>query len=159
MKLHYSPLAMLKLLGISLVGGGVCYGYVGYYAKHFSYSPGLYAGAWVALVAFVGVALLSLRLCLKRGVAIEFTEEGLHNMRSKWPLIRWSQISQIRDMPLGMNHFLVIVPGNGFPSEIKLDPDGTTSFGFTGLTPGRSTVFAWLEKHHPDLLAASSHGG
>jgi hypothetical protein len=156
MKLNYSPFGVLKLLGASILGGAICYGYVGYYARHFSYSPALYGAAWVALVAFVGVALLSIRLCMRRGVAVEFTDEGLHNMRSKWPLIRWDKISHIRAMRLDIGDFIVIEPGDGFPPEIKLDPDGTTSFGFTGLTPGRSDVFAWLEKHHPELVASSS---
>ena len=153
MKLNYSPFGVFKLLGASILGGAICYGYVGYYAKHFSYIPALYGAAWVALVVFVGVALLSIRLCMRRGVAVEFTDEGLHNMRSNWPLIRWGQISHIRATRLGISDCLVIEPGDHFPQGIKLDHDGTTSFGFTGLTPGASDVFAWLKKHHPDLIA------
>jgi hypothetical protein len=152
MKFNHSPLGILKLLAASLLGAAVCYGYVGYYAKHFSYSPALYGGAWVALVVFVGVALLSMRLCLRRGVAVEFTDEGISNSRSRWPLIRWDQIARIRSTRIGVSDFLVIEPGNGFPSSIKLDPDGTTSFGFTGLNPGWQDAFAWLQQHHGELL-------
>lgn len=156
MTLKYSPFSVLKLLGTSILGAIICYGYVGYYAKHFSYSPGLYGGAWVALVAFVGVSLLSIRLCMRRGVAVEFTYEGLHNLRSKWPLVRWEQIAHIRATRVGFSDVLVLEPGDNFPSVIKLDPDGTTSFGFIGLTPGSSNVFAWLDRHHPELLASSN---
>ena len=153
MKLNYSPLGVLKLLGAAILGAAVCYGYVGYYAKHFPYSPALYGGAWVALVAFAGAAILLIPLCLRRGVAVEFTVEGLHNRRSRWPLIRWEQIAHIRAMRIGVSDLLVIEPGNGFPASIRLDPDGTTSFGFTGLRPGKAEVFAWLDMNHRELVA------
>ena len=152
MEIKYSPLGAFKLLAISILGAAVCYGYVGYYAKHFSYSPGLYGAAWVSLVVFAGCSILSLFLCSRRGVALEFTTEGIIDYRGKWPPIRWDQISRIRPMRLGISDMLIIHPKDGFPKSIKLDPDGTTSFGFTGLKPNSTNVFAWLRNHHPELI-------
>lgn len=158
MKLNYSPAAGFKFLGVSLLGAAICYGYVGYYARHFSHSAGLYGAAWAALVVFVVLAAFSVKiisLSLKRGPAVEFTEEGIRNYRSHWPLIRWEQISRITTMRANHVDFLVIVPGKNFPDHVRIDPDGTTSFGFPGLSPGKPEVLAWLEQHHPELLAGS----
>lgn len=159
MDFRYSRLGVLKALVLPMgfaVGLSLLIAYLGTHEITFIPFPKrmiiVVSVVMLAAVLLVSAALLWRALSLPRGLAIAFTDEGLINHRSQWPAVRWDQIDGIGATKVFGVDFLVIHPKPDFPASIKRDPDGTTSFGFAGLQPGKQAAFQWLAAHHPELI-------
>ncbi len=149
---RYSRLGVLKALVLPLgfaVGLSLLIAYLS--THEITFIPFPRRMIIVVSAVMLAAVLLVRALTLPRGLAIAFTDEGLMNHRSQWPAVRWDQIDRIGSTKVFGVEFLVIHPKPDFPASIKRAPDGTTSFGFAGLQPGKQAAFQWLAAHHPEL--------
>ena len=86
---------------------------------------------------------------------MEFTEGSLRNSRGKWPEIKWAQVEQVTFTDSGSYQFIVFHLRSDFPASVKLDSNGTTSFGFVGLKSSAAEAKAWLQENKQHFFTSN----
>lgn len=153
MKFEHSARPLMGFLIFSIFGALVCAYYTLIFPKSYTPDPKLLGGAWVCLFVFSFTTVLFLYLVVKPSRGVEFTAASIFNHRSRWPEVSWKEVEKVSFSQVQGFDFLHIHPGPNFPSQIKLDPDGTASFGFVGLKPAKREAIEWLQENQPHLLA------
>jgi hypothetical protein len=151
-----------------LLALGICMTGVAYYCTTVPL-PNVQFYGWIG-IAFFGFGSIVIAASLFRaGTCVVFDDAGIHDLRTSWGLVSWSEIESIWVQSVNSSKFLCIELYDAGARVAKLSawqqricrannalgyPAFTLSF--VGLTPGLEDALRYLDTRHPEKLGDRS---
>lgn len=122
---------------------------------------------WVGLVFFGLCFIAILAQLFRSGPSVILDEAGIHDLRSSFGTIAWTDIVSLRIGSLRSQRFLCVEVRDSsiylsrLPSHKRLLAQANPSLGFppitisfTGLSPGLDEVWSYVQTNHVQKIAA-----